>query len=380
MGDRLLVQIAERLKTLMGDRNFIARLGGDEFVMLLTEIRDRADVEQFTRWLLKALQKPCIFDDYEVVLSGSVGVVLETEQYRCANEVIRDADIALYRSKRKGRNCYTVFDSAMREDASRRLQLENELRNALRNQEFVLHYQPIVSLKTGALKGFEALIRWQPPNQPLRFPKEFIAVAEETKLIVPLGWWVLREACQQLKTWQYKYPGLESCKVSVNISALQLKDSSFLDRIDHILKQIQISASNLVLELTESILVENFEATKTLFNALRQRSVHIGIDDFGTGYSSLSYLQNLPIHTLKIDQLFVKQLGENSKNQPIAETVVFLAQKLNLISIAEGIETDAQRIKLSQLGCDCGQGYWFARPLSVEDAERYIRSHLEDCA
>ncbi|MBD2535773.1 EAL domain-containing protein [Nostoc flagelliforme FACHB-838] len=301
-GDQLLIAIAQKLQATLRKIDLAARLGGDEFVILLEEIKDIQEVLRITERIFAELQTPLIIEGREVYTTSSVGIVLGTKDYVQASHLLRDADIAMYRAKNKGKARYEIFDTEMHTQALNRLHLENDLRRALKCQEFVLHYQPIVALDTGHLVGFEALIRWQHPTQGLKLPGEFIAIAEEIGLITSLDYWAIRTACYQLAAWQTAFPEHSSMRVSVNLSAQDLRQTDLLEKVDLILTQTHLNSCCLTLEITESMLIEDIESTISLLSQLKERGIQISIDDFGTGYSSLNYLHRLPVDTLKVDR------------------------------------------------------------------------------
>lgn len=372
VGDQLLIEVTRRFQTVIRPLDLVARLGGDEFVVLLESVANAREGVLIAEKIFQALKAPFHLEGHDLIVGGSIGIVLGNASYAHASELIRDADIAMYRAKSSGRGCYQIFDPVMQIQAAERLRLESDLRRALEQQEFVLHYQPILALSPEVLRGFEALVRWQHPKQGLRSPAEFIAVAEETGLIVPLGDWILRAACCQLKRWQLEFPAAQSLTMSVNVSAAQLQEPNFLERIDQILVETGVAGSNLVLEITESLLIQEVDQTYQLLKQLQTRKIGVSIDDFGTGYSSFSYLHQLPISTLKIDRLFTNSMLQSDRNHRIIETILMLARQIGLKTIAEGIETEEQLTHLKQLGCDLGQGYLFDRPLTVEVATRRL--------
>ena len=284
-----------------------------------------------------------------------------TPEYQLAEELLRDADLAMYQAKQSGRGRYAVFAPAMHLQAVERLQIERDLRAALERHQFVLHYQPVIHLQTGTVQGFEALVRWQHPQRGLVSPADFIEVAEETGLIEQMGEWILHSACQQLARWQAQFPN-QPLKISVNLSVKQLQ-SSLLPKLDAVLTASRIQPNSLMLEITESMLVQNIETTVNLLEDIKAKGVGISIDDFGTGYSSLSYLHQLPIDALKIDRTFVSVAGPNIRNQAIVESIVALSNLLKLTAIAEGIETAQQLEWLQMLGCELGQGHFFSPPV-----------------
>ncbi|MGG6298209.1 bifunctional diguanylate cyclase/phosphodiesterase [Leptolyngbya sp. AN02str] len=365
-GDQLLIAIAQRLRSTLRSLDLAARLGGDEFVILIEEIKDIQEAVRATERIFAALQAPFSIEGREVYTSSSIGIVLGSKDTEKGLDLLRDADIAMYRAKVKGKARYEIFDADMHAQALSRLHLENDLRRAIAQEEFVLHYQPIVSLNTGCLLGFEALIRWQHPQEGLKPPSTFIAIAEETGLITRLDFWALRTACEQLAVWQSTFPELNFLKVSVNLSAQDLRRSDLTEEVDRILLETGLEGCYLTLEITESMLIEDVESTITLLSQLKQRNIQISIDDFGTGYSSLNYLHRLPVDNLKVDRSFVNQIQTGKCNHQIVETIIALSNQLELDAIAEGIETQHQLEQLKYLGYKQGQGYRFSKPLSRE--------------
>lgn len=373
-GDQLLIAIAHKLQATLRNIDLVARLGGDEFVILLEDVKDIQEAVRATERIFAALQTPLLIERREVYTTSSIGIVLGTKNYTQASHLLRDADIAMYRAKSKGKARYEIFDAKMHEQALKRLHLENDLRRAVECQEFVLYYQPIVALETGDLVGFEALIRWQHSILGLQSPGDFIAVAEETGLITRLDYWALWQACHQLAAWQKTFPELSEMKVSVNLSAQDLQRSDLLEEVDRVLAQTQLKGHCLTLEITESMLIEDIESTIALLTQLKQREIQIGIDDFGMGYSSLSYLHRLPVNNLKVDRSFVSQIQTAKRNHQIVETIMALSNQLELDAVAEGIETQEQLEQLRTLGYKFGQGYLFSKPLSQEAAERLLEN------
>lgn len=368
IGDQLLVSVAQTLQNLIRPTDLVARWGGDEFVILLEHLFEAQDVIHMAERLLAAFNRPTVIDNQSVFINTSIGIVWGTNTYSKSSDLLRDADIALYQAKSKGRGRYEIFDVEMHIQAVKRMTLEHDLRIAIDQQEFVTYYQPIVDLNTQQIIGFEALIRWQHPTQGFISPADFIPVAEETGLIMPITQWVLRSACDQLVTWQQQFPNLKDLRVSVNLSSQDLRQTTLVENIGKTLNQAGLSAHSLTLEITESMLVENTEDAINLLDQLRNLGVRISIDDFGTGYSSLSYLYNLPADYLKIDQSFVGNMQPGGKNYKIVQAVVSLSDQLQLAAIAEGIENEQQLAWLKELGCELGQGYFFARPLAPEAA------------
>ncbi len=365
-GDQLLIAIAQRLQATLRNTDLAVRLGGDEFVILLDDIYTIQEAIRATDRLFAALQAPFSLEDREVYTSSSIGIVYGTSDYTQADHLLRDADIAMYRAKSRGRARYEIFDATMHIQALSRLHLEHDLRRAINSEEFTVHYQPIVALDTGTIVALEALVRWQHPTQGLTTPSVFISVAEEIGLITTLDYWVMQTACQQLVAWQAMYPQLANLKISINLCAQDLQQLDLLEQIDRVLAQTQLDSQCLSLEITESMLIQDVEATIDLLQQLKNQGVQVSIDDFGTGYSSLSYLHQLPVDNLKVDRSFVQQIGTGQRNHQIVETIAALSQQLELATVAEGIETTEQLTRLQQLGYNFGQGYLFARPMSAE--------------
>jgi diguanylate cyclase (GGDEF)-like protein/PAS domain S-box-containing protein len=373
-GDQFLIAIAKILKKSLREIDTIARLGGDEFTILLDEVADLEEVCRITERILQNLMSPLTIQGHTIFPSASIGVVLSLSGYGNEAELLRNADIAMYHAKELGKGRYAIFDQEMYERSLQMMQIDTELRSAMETKQFVLYYQPIVSLITGKLEGLEALIRWPHPQKGFISPDQFIPVAEETGLIGEIGEWVLREACSQLRTWQQKYPQTANLKVSVNVSGRQFQDENFLKKLDQILTETGLSGHNLKLELTETILMDQGEKTIKILNQIRAKNIELSIDDFGKGYSSLSYLHRFPINTLKIDRSFVTQMNQDSENWEIARTITTLAHSLNMNVIAEGAETKEQIIQLQQLGCEMTQGYFLSKPLDKITLENLINS------
>jgi diguanylate cyclase (GGDEF)-like protein/PAS domain S-box-containing protein len=374
IGDQLIISTARRLESLVRTTDTIARLGGDEFVILLDPIDDINDAIRIAERIAHKLQLPLTLDGRQVFTSASIGIALSGLNYVFGAELLRDADIAMYRAKAKGKACYEIFDKEMYTQAIAQLQLENDLRQAIERQEFLVYYQPIVSTKTANLTGFEALIRWHHPQRGLVSPAEFIPVAEETGLIVPIGEWILTSVCEQIKSWQQQFSSHP--KISVNLSVKQLRDVEFIAKIDRILLKTGIEGRSLQLELTESMLMDKIEVLLEILSQLRSRGIQLSIDDFGTGYSSLSYLHRFPVNYLKVDRSFVKGLSSNVESLKITQSIVELANNLNIAAIAEGVETEEQLVRLRQLGCEYVQGYLFSPPLTVQEATKLFQQAI----
>jgi diguanylate cyclase (GGDEF)-like protein/PAS domain S-box-containing protein len=373
IGDQLLQEISRRLQEALHNEHTLARLGGDEFTILLEDIEDIKDAIKIAQRIHLDLGKPFVLEEQDIFINTSIGIALSGSDYEKPAEILRDADTAMYRAKADGKACYAIFDRKMHERAVSRLHLENDLRRAIKKQEFHLYYQPIISLKTGKLTGFEALIRWQHPQKKLVSPGHFIPIAEETGLIIPMGEWILKEACQQLKIWQTQFPDYSHLKVGVNLSSKQLKYANLINTIDQVLEETKLDGKSLKVEITETLLMENIQTATDILLKIKERNIEICLDDFGTGYSSLSYLHRFPVNTLKIDRSFVMQMQPHNENAEIVRAIVSLAHILGMDIIAEGIETELQLTQLKLLGCEQGQGYFFAKPLPKEEIENLLK-------
>jgi EAL domain-containing protein (putative c-di-GMP-specific phosphodiesterase class I) len=322
---------------------------------------------------MRELSQPFKLDDKELFTSVSIGIALSNAGYQEPEEFLRDADTAMYRAKSLGKSRYEVFDADMRASITHRLQLETDLRYALDRHEFRNFYQPIISLETGKIAGFEALLRWQHPTRGLLEPKEFIPVAEETGMIRELGWWNLSEACRQIAAWRKSKPGGADLTISVNLSVKQFLQPHFAMQIDELLRQLSLPAEVLKLELTESSIMTDPMGAVTLLSQIKALGIRLAIDDFGTGYSSLSYLQRFPLDTLKIDRSFTSAMGNGGNEESmIVRTIMPLAQNLGMDVVAEGVETDEQVALLRELRCKYAQGFFFSKPITAEDADRLL--------
>lgn len=370
-GDELLIAVARRLEECVRPEDMVARLGGDEFAVLLHGTADPADAARVASRIQARLSEHLVLGAQEVFVSASIGIVTSAG-YDHPEELLRDADIAMYRAKQSGRARYQVFDAAMHSAAVIRLHLETDLRRALEREEFIVHYQPVVRLETGAICGFEALVRWAHPQRGLVPPGEFIPSLEETGLIRTLGSWVLQEACRQLQDWLVRYPERESLFVSVNLSGKQFADRNLVARVREVLRDTGLSGERLKLEVTETVLVEDPEAAARMLSDLKQLGIQIQIDDFGTGYSSMKYLDQFPIDMLKVDRSFVSRIRTGGHGAEIARTIVGLGKNLGIAVVAEGMETPAQLNYLLELGCTYGQGYIFSRPVDPQTAEEML--------
>ncbi|MBT8357848.1 MAG: EAL domain-containing protein [Desulfobacterales bacterium] len=375
IGDKLLVEFANRIQDLLRDIDTLARFGGDEFVILLEDIEDENYAVFVAERLQKSLKSPFEIMGNDIYAPASFGIVLNTKIYDDPEIIIRDADAAMYHAKEKGRSQFKIFDKTLHEKAINLLQIETDLRKAIANKEFDLYYQPIVSLDNISIIGFEALIRWNHPTKGLIYPNSFISVAEETGLIIPMGRWVLKKACRDLRRWDEQVKSKMPLFMSVNISSKQFLRPSLIEDIKAILDETGLPPEQLKLEITETALMEDVHETIPLIQRLKDFGVQIVIDDFGTGYSSMSYLQQLPIDTLKVDQSFISRI-ENSnddENKNIVETIITLARKLDLKVVAEGVETNKQHSLLSQMNCQLAQGFLFSRPLKKEKMDELIK-------
>lgn len=371
-GDRLLVAFARRLAAFLPPDATFGRLGGDEFCLLVEDIKDAAPATALADRVQEALSLPFDLEGREVYAAASIGIVVGTGQYAAAEEVLRDADTAMHRAKLAGKGRYEIFDASMHAKAVHLLTLETDLRKAVERNEFRLHYQPIVSLEDGSLTGFEALIRWKHPRLGMVSPMDFIPVAEDTGLIVPIGKWVLREACRQLTEWRRMMEGGRRLTMSVNISGKQLGGMDFVELIEGILLETRLEAACLKLEVTESAIMENPEMSAAILERLKGMGVHLSLDDFGTGYSSLSYLHRFPFHNLKIDRSFISKIEGGDKDEEIVRVINSLARNLGMDVVAEGIETQGQWDMLKKLDCGFGQGYFFSKPMEDEAARLLI--------
>ncbi|MFN7948970.1 MAG: EAL domain-containing protein [Blastocatellia bacterium] len=372
-GDELLVAVSRRLESTMRPGDTIARLGGDEFTILLEEIRDVSEAEEVAVRIQKVLEAPFNLSGNEIFTTVSIGIAWSGLGYENPEDVLRDADTAMYRAKNAGTARREVFDKAMHSQAVSRLQLESDLRRAVEREEFIVYYQPIVELEDGRLQGFEALVRWQHPERGLVPPVQFIPIAEETGLIVQIGEQVMRRACQQMKEWQRLHPAAHRLQVSVNLSSRQFAQPDLIGQVRRVLDDTALDPRSLKLELTESAVMENSEIAVSLLRQIRSLGIELSIDDFGTGYSSLSYLHRFPLSTLKIDRSFVNEMRENDENAEIVRTIVTLARTLKMEVVAEGIETEEQLMQLRWLECRYGQGYYFSKPVDAEAAGQMIR-------
>ncbi len=372
VGDQILCAVAQRFQSVLRLHDVLARFGGDEFVLLLHGVKKPQDAVLVATRLLASLQQPVSVEDQTFSVKASVGIAFGKSNYQAATEVLRDADLAMYQAKAEGGSCYRFFEQDMHPRALERLQLEHELKFALEHHQLQLAYQPIMDLVTGQVCGFEALLRWQHPERGWISPTTFIPIAEETGLIQPLSWWVFQAAIDQLQAWRSQLPQADKLTMNVNLSAMQLKQENLVAYLAGMLQAAQLPSDRLKLEVTETSFFEASELNMQIFQDLKQLGVGLCIDDFGTGYSSLSRLHQLPLDVLKIDRAFVDGVEHDARKQAIAQSIVMLAHGLGAKVVAEGIETPEQQKILQQLNCEFGQGYWFSRPLTVEQVGHWL--------
>ncbi len=376
IADQLLVAIARKLELCVRPEDIVARLGGDEFTILLEDIKDTSDATRVAERIHKELTPPFNLDGHEVFTTASIGITLSSQYYEQPEDCLRDADTAMYRAKILGKARHEIFDQSMHAHVVALLKLETDLRMALERHEFQIQYQPIVLLRTGRITGFEALARWQHPHRGPISPAEFIPVAEENGLIIPIGIWILHEACRQMFTWQTQFPVNPPLEISVNLSRKQFAQPDLIERISDTLQETGLDARSLNLEITESVVMENAAASTALLLKLRDRGIKLHIDDFGTGYSSLSYLHSFPADTLKIDRSFVTHIDAKGGDAEIVRAIVTLAHNLKMQVMAEGVETAEQLTQLRGLECEYGQGFFFSGAVDAEAVAALLESNF----
>jgi len=374
-GDELLREVAQRLTRVVRASDIVSRQGGDEFLLALTDIGEVDAINVAAAHILERMVEPYVLNETQISSSCSIGIAVFPDDAEDFDALLRLADIGMYEAKESGRNTFRFYDSAMNSQVEQNVHLTTRLRQALANHEFVLHYQPLIDLASGALRGAEALIRWQHPERGLILPGEFIPVAERSGLIVEIDEWAVNEACQQMQAWQEL--GAPPFAVSVNLSAVRFKRGNIEQVVANALTRTGLPAARLELEVTESMLIQNTEDFIQTLHKLKSLGVTIAIDDFGTGYSNLAYLQRFDVDTLKIDQGFVRRLHESASDRAIVQAIVQMAKALNLSTTAEGIETEASRIYLTELGCTFGQGFLFARPIAAREFALQFLSNAE---
>lgn len=378
MGDMLLNAIGQRLDACLRPGDTVARFGGDEFAVLVENIKQPTDAADIAERINSELSRPFIIDGHEMFTSTSIGIAMRSEHYERPEQILRDADIAMYQAKAKGTARYEIFEASMHANIIDHLELEADLRGAVDHRQFVLHYQPIIDLKSRSLIGFESLVRWEHPRRGTIYPLDFIRLTEEMGIIGTLGDWIIMESCRQLKKWQKKYPMNPPLRMSVNISSKQFAQPDLVKRMGTIIRETEIAADSLTLEITESMIMENMDNAVATMTSLRDMGVHIHIDDFGTGYSSLSYLHRLPVNALKIDSSFVGKISASGDNMEIVSSIISLARSLNLSVIAEGVEHDFQLARIRDLDCLYAQGYFFSEPLLPGTIETWMDGGCRD--
>jgi predicted signal transduction protein with EAL and GGDEF domain len=368
------VAAGERFRGCLHSEDTLARFGGDEFVILVDDFENPGDAVKVAQRIIEAYREPFVLESQAVFIKPSIGISLITPRTTptSSEEVLRDADIAMYQAKEEGLG-YQVFEPVMYEQALRRLTLESELQRAIKSEEFIVYYQPILDIYSGEVWGMEALVRWQHPERGLLEPKEFIASAEQSGLVVPLGELVLKQACKQAKEWQERHSNLQPLVISVNLSAKQLQCPDLIRIVEDMLEETGLKACSLGLDITETVYVRALEGNVAALDDLKRLGVHLSIDDFGVGYSSLSYLKRLPADYLKLDRSFVAGIRKNAKDAAIAQTVVDLAHILGMKVIAEGVESVDQAEQLKEIGCELAQGYHYAEPLPAPALRRFFR-------
>lgn len=371
-GDKLLIAVTERIRSCLRPMDTIARLGGDEFAILLHNTRNHDPVTTIAARIREAAETPFILDGYEAHISASIGIVMDTATYETGDQLLRDADLAMYRAKDRGKACFEVFTPALHDKAMERITLEKELRIAIENQELELYYQPILGIDTLGLEGFETLVRWNHPCHGLITPDQFIPLAEETGLIIPMGEWIIKRACQQLKQWKHEFTQGNSLTLSINVSIKQFLQENFVAFLRSTVSNQGLSPREIKIELTESLLMAHTESAVKKLRTLREDGFALVLDDFGTGYSSLSYLQQFPMDTIKIDRSFVSSLETRKESVEIVKSVISLSKSLGMSVVAEGVEKEEQLQGLAAMACDSAQGFLFARPMDSEAANRYM--------
>jgi diguanylate cyclase (GGDEF)-like protein len=376
VGDQLLVQAAARLESCARNDNVVARLGGDEFAVVLPYVGGKeghaADAALIAARIVEALAQPFHLQGQQLFVSASIGIACYPQDGADAEQLLKSADTAMYDAKNNGRNTYQFYSAALHENAARRLQLESQLRQALERGEFLLHYQPKLDLAGGGISGFEALLRWNHPQRGLVPPLEFIAILEETGLILPVGEWVIAEVCRQLRGWEAA--GLPAPPVAINLSARQLQHADLASAVERIVREAGVDPALLEFELTESMLMVDPEAAVAILSRIKALGMRLSVDDFGTGYSSLAYLKRFPLDALKIDRTFVRDLPDDPDDAAITKAVIRLAHSLNLKVVAEGVETIEQLRELEKYGCDEIQGYYVSRPRPAADCAALLRA------
>ena len=377
-GDKLLKSFGKRLGACLRPGDTLARLGGDEFIVLMNDFNGVGDITSLAERILAAMDEPYSISGQEVFTRVSIGIALGTDRYHDATSVLRDSDIAMYRAKETGTGGYFVFNENIREEILSRIHTETFLRKAVERDQLVVYYQPIIDLQKGTLHGFEALLRWLHPEKGMVMPDEFIPLAEDSGLIIPIGMWVMEEACKQAERWQKKYHYFNALSLSVNLSCKQFLQADLAARVQQVMQTTHVDESSisLNLEITETVVMQNASCSTDIFRDLKALGIRLAVDDFGTGYSSLAYLQSFPVDMLKIDKQFVSHIDTDKDSYAIVKTVIDLSNNLGLAVVAEGVETQEQFRLLSEMGCQFAQGYYFSRPVSAEDAEALMAGNV----
>ena len=374
VGDLLLQEVGKRLRRCTREVDTVARIGGDEFSIVLVHLNDALDAEHVATKILKALAKPVQADEHEIFITTSIGISIYPNHDDEPEGLLKKADAAMYQAKAQGRNNYQIYDPSMDQDAEKRMTLENGMRRAIEREEFRIFYQPKIDSLSGEITALEALIRWEHPELGLLSPAEFIALAEETGLIVPIGEWVMRRACQDNRRWQEE--GLPKVRVAVNLSGYQLQAKNFVAAVATVLEETGLAGKCLEFEVTETVIMQNPDFVVGILTQVRDMGIHISIDDFGTGYSSLAHLKRFSVNTLKIDRAFVRDIEKNSTDAAITSAIISMGSSLDLKVIAEGVETEGQFDMLKEKHCDEMQGYLFSKPVPVEDVAALLRDGL----
>src|ERR671916_325710 len=377
-GDRLLVAVSNRVQPRLRSEDTIARLGGDEFAILIEDVKYTSEPAYVADRIVEELQAPFTLSGQPVVITPSIGIAIGDSRQDPPEHLLREADLAMYRAKEDGKARHRVFDPIMEYETRERLRLENDLRRALQRDEFRVLYQPVVHLQTSRIVGMEALVRWEHPERGIILPDEFVPLAEEIGLIIPIGRWVLREACRQAHNWHKHYhaESRSPLSMSVNLSTRQLHDSDVVEDVEGLLLETGLDPKDLILEITESAVVGAEEHRIGTLRRLQVLGVRFALDDFGTGYSSLSYLKRLPVSLLKIDRSFVERIGQDAEDEVLVSGIVYVASALGLSVVAEGVETPQQLAQVKVLGCDLGQGRYFSEPLSSEAAGELLATYV----